>query len=68
MFVKRTIRGMLPFRKARGKGAFKKIKCHVGVPEGLRSDRIIRLDSTSEKIILTDHFKVKDICRAIGGK
>lgn len=32
--VKRTIRGMLPdHRKGRGKEAFKKIKCYVGVPK-----------------------------------
>lgn len=68
MFVKRTIRGMLPFRIARGKSAFKKIKCHVGMPENLKSEKIINLDATSEKIILTDYFKVKDICKAIGGK
>lgn len=68
MFVKRAIRGMLPFRIARGKSAFKKIKCHVGMPENLKSGKIIRLDATSEKIILTDYFKVKDICKAIGGK
>ena len=68
MFVKRTIRGMLPFKIARGQDAFKRIKCHVGVPEDLKSGKLISLDASSEKIILTDYFKVKDICKAIGGK
>ncbi len=32
--VKRAIRGMLPnFREGRGKEAFKRIKCYVGVPK-----------------------------------
>ncbi|MEM3091202.1 MAG: 50S ribosomal protein L13 [Candidatus Pacearchaeota archaeon] len=32
--VKRTIRGMLPnYRKGRGKEAWKRIKCYVGVPK-----------------------------------
>lgn len=32
--VKRTIRGMLPnFREGRGRIAFKKIKCFVGIPK-----------------------------------
>ena len=68
MFVKRTIRGMLPFKRARGQDAYKKIKCHIGMPEDLKSEEIVKLDATSEKIILTDYFKVKDICKAIGGK
>ena len=68
MFVKRTIRGMLPFKKPRGQEAFKRIRCHVGIPEDLKSEKIIKIDATSEKIILTDHFKVKDVCKAIGGK
>lgn len=68
MFVKRTIRGMLPFKKPRGQEAFKRIRCYVGIPEDLKSEKIIKIDATSEKIILTDHFKVKDVCKAIGGK
>lgn len=68
MFVKRTIRGMLPFKKPRGQEAFKRIRCHVGIPEDLKSEKIIKIDAASEKIILTDRFKVKDVCRAIGGR
>lgn len=30
--VKRTIRGMLPYRKAHGEAAFSRIKCYNGVP------------------------------------
>lgn len=30
--VKRTIRGMLPYKRPRGIDAFKRIKCYVGVP------------------------------------
>lgn len=30
--MKRTIRGMLPYKRPRGADAFKRIKCYVGVP------------------------------------
>jgi len=34
MIVKRVIRGMLPnFREGRGRDAFKRIKCYVGIPK-----------------------------------
>lgn len=41
--VKRAIRGMLPdFRKGRGKIAYQKIKCYLGVPEKFKgSEKII---------------------------
>lgn len=36
--VKRVIRGMLPnYRTGRGRDAFKRIKCYVGVPKELES-------------------------------
>lgn len=68
MFVRRAIRGMLPFKRARGREAFKKIKCHVGVPENLKIENALRVGASSEKLVSTDHLKVKDICKAIGGK
>lgn len=69
MFVRRTIRGMLPFERSRGREAFKRIKCHVGVPENLKSGKAISMDNAkSEKIISTDYLKVKEICRAASGK
>ncbi|MFA5331651.1 MAG: 50S ribosomal protein L13 [Methanoregula sp.] len=30
--VKRTIRGMLPYKRSRGADAFRRVKCFVGVP------------------------------------
>ena len=30
--MKRTIRGMLPYKRPRGVDAMKRIKCYVGVP------------------------------------
>ena len=31
-FLKRKIRGMLPWDKAKGRAAFKRLRCYVGVP------------------------------------
>lgn len=43
--VKRTVRGMLPFKNPRGKEAIKKVICHVGVPEKLKETKKIELHS-----------------------
>jgi len=43
--VKRTIRGMVPnFRVGRGREAFKRIKCYVGVPPEFQGKEIIELE------------------------
>jgi len=69
MFVKRTIRGMLPFKRTRGRDAFKNIKCHTGIPENLRNEKVLIIESASvEKLHSADYLKVKDICKSAGGK
>lgn len=68
MFVKRAIRGMLPFKRARGREAFKNVKCHTGVPENLKNEKLIKIKDSSIEKLQTDYLKVKEICRAVGGK
>ena len=51
--VKRTIRGMLPSHKeGRGREAFKRIKCYVGIPPEFKE---------SEKITFKNETKLKSI-------
>lgn len=69
MFVKRTIRGMLPFKRARGQDVFRNVKCHIGVPETLKEGKKVAVDGASSvKLHSADHLKIKDICRAVGWK
>ena len=51
--VKRTIRGMLPYKQPKGIDAFKRIKCYVNIPESL-------LDKKAETIPEADVSKVKN--------
>lgn len=68
MFVRRAIRGMLPFKRARGRDAFKSIKCHIGVPENLKNEKAVKVDNINAEKLSIDYLKVKDICKAVGGK
>ncbi len=44
--LKRGIRGMLPdFRRGIGRDAFKKVKCHNGVPEELKDEKMIKINA-----------------------
>ncbi len=68
-FVRRIIRGMLPFKTPRGREAFGRVLCYIGVPEEFKGKKLISLqnadiaDSNSIKYV-----SVQDICRHIGGK
>ena len=72
MFVKRTIRGMLTYKKGAGKNAFQSIKCHVRIPESLRNEKLTTIDNASiiknasERVV--NYMKIGDICRHFGWK
>ena len=69
MFVKRAIRGMLPFKRSRGRNAAKNIRCYIGIPESLKNEKAVMLESANVgKLQSADYLKVKDICKAVGGK
>jgi len=69
MFVKRTLRGMLPYKKEKGKRAFRSIKCYIGVPEKFSKEKFETVEMANiKKVPSLDYLKVKDICIRIGGK
>ena len=60
---------MLPYKKERGKKAFKNIRCYIGVPENLGKEGIETVEMANIKNVSSlDYVKVGDICKEIGGK
>jgi large subunit ribosomal protein L13 len=52
--MKRTIRGMLPdFRIGRGREAWKKIRCYMGVPEEFKKEKPLKLNTQTPNINMT---------------
>ena len=67
-FVKRIIRGMLP-HQYRGRQAFRKIKCYIGVPEVLNNKKFESIeDAKIGRLSILKHVKVLEISRFLGGK
>lgn len=69
MFVKRVIRGMLPYKRENGTKALKRIKCYVGVPEEFKdkkTETIKKMDLS--KFTVIKYITVKEICESLGGK
>lgn len=68
-FVKRTIRGMLAYKKPRGRDAFKKIKCYIAIPDQFKDKKTEELKGAHiSKVPSLKYITVGEICKLMGGK
>ena len=62
--VKRSIRGMLPYKQERGLKAFKRIKCFIGTPDSYKSQKLVELPKASYQKLKTLNFiTINDISK-----
>jgi large subunit ribosomal protein L13 len=67
-YVRRSIRGMVPWKQTRGKEAYKRIMCHVGVPQEFADKETIKLEkATVKKLPTLKYTTVGEVCRNLGG-
>ena len=66
--VRRTVRGMLPFKRARGREAYKRVMCYTGMPEGLKQKPITIKEADASKHPNTRFITVEKISKHLGVK
>ncbi len=67
--VKRTIRGMLPYKQEKGKKAFKNIKCYIGLPKEFEGQKAETIEKASIKNIKKTKFlTIKEISKHLGSR
>jgi len=67
--VKRTIRGMLPYKQEKGEKAFKNIKCYIGIPKEFEGKKAETIEKANVKNIKkTKYLTIKDISKQLGWK
>ncbi len=66
-FVKRIIRGMLNYKQERGLEAFKRIKCHIGVPAGMEKAQVIK-EALADKLPNNRYVTVYEITQEMKRK
>lgn len=65
--LRRAIRGMLPYKKQRGIGAFKKIKCYLGVPAELKSQKLETIKGANiSKLSTINYLKISEVSKHLG--
>jgi large subunit ribosomal protein L13 len=69
LFVRRAVRGMLPYKKGKGKKAFEKIKCYNGIPDDFKGKKFTAIKNADvSKVPNLFYITVGEICREIGAK
>lgn len=67
-FVRRCIRGMIPWKTARGQEAYKRVMCYRGIPALFQGKELIVLENaTVHKLPNLKYMTVGDICTHLTG-
>lgn len=67
--LKRTVRGMLPYKQQRGRDALSRLKVYVGVPDELKGEEMVVLDDASiMRLSTSKYIELGELCRKLGGK
>ena len=67
--VKRTIRGMLPHKRYKGKEALKRVRCYIGLPKEFEGKNIETINNANiEKVADANHITIKELCNLLSNK
>jgi large subunit ribosomal protein L13 len=64
--VRRTVRGMLPYRIPKGAAAYKRLHVHIGVPEELEKDEKVSLPECHSSKLNHRFVTVGELAESIG--
>jgi large subunit ribosomal protein L13 len=64
--VRRTIRGMLPYRIPKGRDAYKRLNVYIGVPEELKSSEKLSLPECHSSKLRHRYTTVGELAMSIG--
>ncbi|MBI4448054.1 50S ribosomal protein L13 [Candidatus Woesearchaeota archaeon] len=70
VIVRRTIRGMLPHKQPRGKEAFKRIRCFIGVPKDFEGKKFETIKEANRTNLTktTSYLTIQQVSRKLGAK
>lgn len=67
--LKRTVRGMLPYKRLRGKEAMARLKIHVGIPSDLKDAELITVENANmNRLSSNKYVRLGDISTYLGAK
>lgn len=67
--LKRTVRGMLPYKRARGRDAMSRLKIYVGVPSELKGAETITIaDADMRRLSSSKYIELGEVSQKMGSK
>ena len=68
-YVRRMIRGMMNHRSPRGKAAFARLKCYVGVPAEFKDKKLETIkEANASKLPTLKYMRIGEICKLLGAR
>ncbi len=69
VIVRRAIRGMIPYKQAKGRLAFERVQCFIGVPEEFASEKLETIkEAHVSRLSRAKHTPLSEIAIYLGGK
>jgi len=68
MLVRRIIRGMLPYGKATGRAAYKRLVVFKGSPAELKDAKPVKLNIKNPKSIFAGYITIQELSKELGYK
>ena len=65
MMLKRTVRGMLPYYKPRGRAAYKRLRVHISVPKELKGKKFESIEGASD-LSTQRYIPLGDVSKVLG--
>jgi len=65
-FLRKTVRGMVPFKQPKGKAAYKRLKAYMGVPAEFKDQKMISFDDAQAANLKGPHFTLAELAKEIG--
>lgn len=69
MIMKRTIRGMVPYKQPKGRDALKRVKCYRNVPDSMKESEFIKNEKADlSKLPKTKYVTLNEVCKIMGAR
>ena len=65
-YLRKTVRGMLPFKQPKGKSAYKRLKVFMGIPRELKGLEMISFAEASSADLKGPHFSLVELAKEVG--
>jgi len=65
-FLRKSVRGMVPFKQPKGKAAYKRLKAYMGVPTEFKDQKMITFDDAQAVNLTGPHFTLGELAKEIG--